>query len=142
MKRLLLTALLLTQTIGSFATSLCERGEDVVFNCRIRQSAKFVSLCATVSTVKGERRAATLLYRFGKRGSPEFQFPSSSDNSLQKFKFSHYFRSQLDSTNISFGINSFAYSVFDTIDGEADPSKPERTSGVSVSSSHKKGAVY
>ena len=140
MRRILFTSLLLTQTIGAFATSLCEPGEAEVFTCRISQSAKIASLCSIVKTVKGEKRAATLLYRFGKPGSPELQFPSSPDRSLQKFKFSHYFRPQFDSTNISFSVNSYTYNVFDTTDGEGNQQKPERTAGVSVSSRLKKGA--
>ena len=81
-----------------------------------------------------------IVYRFGKPGSPELEFPSSPDGSLQKFEFSHYFRPQFDSAIISFSVNYYTYNVFDTTDGEGNQQMPERTAGVSVSSRSKKGA--
>jgi len=66
MRRPLFMALLLTQTTGAFSTSLCRPREAEVFTCRITRSVKVASLCSIVKTVKGEERAATLVYRFGK----------------------------------------------------------------------------
>lgn len=140
MKRLFSTSILLTQIMGVSATSLCERSEHVVFNCRIQQSAKVVSLCAAVGSVKGEQRATTLFYRFGKPGSTELQFPRTTDGSLQNFRLHHYFRPQLDSTSISFSSDAFTYSVFDSLDTKGHSKLPERTSGVSVSGKRKVGA--
>lgn len=142
MYRILLALPLLVLPLSSLSASLCIAKEVTVFSCQLTRTEKIVSLCALTSANKGETKAKSLRYRFGKIGSPEFQFPTSPDNSLSKFRFSHYFRSQFDSTNVSFRSASFIYDVFDTIDGEASEGEAQRTAGVSVASvNNKKGAT-
>lgn len=138
MYRILPALPLLVLPLSSLSASLCVGKEVTVFSCQITFTEKHVSLCALTSLTKGKTKAKSLSYRFGKVGSPEFQFPTSPDNSLLRFRFSHYFRAQFDSTNVSFKNASFIYNIFDTSDGEADEREPQRTAGVSVASLNKK----
>lgn len=94
--------------------SLCTSDEKIVFNCTLRNS-KIVSLCSSREISKD---TGYLQYRFGKPGNLEHEFPKERDKSQQAFKYTHYFRAQVDLTEISFTSAGHQYSIFDDYNGE------------------------
>ena len=108
--------------------SLCAAPEKTVFSCTLKRSAKLVSLCASSDFAK-ER--GYLQYRFGLPGKIELEFPGDRSGTQQKFHYSHYFRAQVDQTEISFTNAGFEYTVFDRYNGEEKPHVAEQ--GISVS---------
>ena len=97
------------------AQTHCKSRENVVLSCKIEKSRKVVSLCATTQVVNGKKKTVALQYRFGKPNTPrELEFPSSETDSLGQFKLNQYFGSEVFSTNISFTIGEFDYSVNDS----------------------------
>jgi hypothetical protein len=62
-----------------------------------------------------------LQYRFGVPGKVELEFPAKRTESQRVFKYSHYFRALVDSTEISFSQNGYTYTVFDEYNGEEKP---------------------
>jgi len=117
-------------------TSLCTKDEKVVFSCPLRRSAKIVSLCSSQKLTKD---AGYLQYRFGVPGKIELEFPDIRDDSLKVFKYSHYFRAKVDSTEISFSRNGYTYSVFDDYNGEEKPTVSQQ--GLTVTAENSKKEV-
>ena len=109
------------------ANSLCAKNEHIIFSCAVNRTAKIVSLCASSDFAK-ER--GYLQYRFGLPGKIELEFPKERQGTQQKFQYSHYFRAQVDLTEITFTIGGYEYSVFDNYNGEERPAISEQ--GVSV----------
>jgi hypothetical protein len=117
------------------ANSLCGKTEHVIFSCRTKNSAKqasrspgkIVSLCASPDL---DRERGYLQYRYGLPGKVELEFPQSRVGTQQKFRYTHYFRYQVDLTEISFNIDGYEYSLFDDYNGEEKPAIS--TAGVSV----------
>jgi hypothetical protein len=130
-----LSVLLALVSTGAVASgSHCNNQEQVVFSCTIAKSSKLVSLCASKSLSK---KRGNLVYRFGTTGQVELEFPSSPINSVDEFRFSHYFRYRTDRTEVSFTNGTFRYSIFD--DYEEDEN-PRSTRGVNVSREDGEGA--
>jgi hypothetical protein len=109
------------------ANSLCARGEDIIFSCAVKRAAKLASLCASPELTK---QSGYLQYRFGVPGKIELEFPKDRQGSQQKFRYSHYFRFQVDLTDIKFEINGYEYAIFDDYNGETKPATSAQ--GVSV----------
>ena len=107
--------------------TLCARDERVIFSCPVKRPAKIVSLCAAKNLTSDR---GYLQYRFGLPGKVELEFPKDRNGSQQKFQYMHYFRAQVDETEISFQINGYEYQIFDTYNGEERPRIS--TQGVSV----------
>jgi len=107
--------------------SLCDKGEKIVFSCQLKRPAKIVSLCSSPVLTKDR---GYLQYRFGLPGKIELVFPEQRDHSQQSFQYKHYFRYQVDMTQISFTSGSYTYSVFDDYNGEEKPAKSQQ--GVAV----------
>jgi hypothetical protein len=107
--------------------SLCAKDEHIIFSCAVRRSAKIVSLCASPQLTKEH---GYLQYRFGLPERIEMEFPRDRQASQQLFHYSHYFRFQVDLTEIKFGIDGYEYSVFDDYNGEEK--SVISTQGVSV----------
>ena len=99
--------------------SLCTSDEKIVFNCTLKNS-KIVSLCSSREISKD---TGYLQYRFGKPGNLEQEFPKERDKSQQSFKYTHYFRAQVDLTEISFTSAGHQYSIFDDYNGEERPAR-------------------
>jgi hypothetical protein len=105
------------------AVSLCGPAEAVVFSCVVEPSRKTASLCASPDL--GEDRGH-LAYRFGTQGRIELEFPRrGTPSSAEQFRYAHYFRSQVDRTEISFSVGEYSYTVFSYFDGEAKPANSE-----------------
>src|SRR5437588_8591000 len=86
--------------------TMCETGERIIFSCPVKHPAKIVSLCAS-KDLTSER--GYLQYRFGLPGKVELEYPKDRNGSQQKFQYMHYFRAQVDETEISFQINGYEY---------------------------------
>ena len=108
-------------------TTLCSKNERVIFSCPIKRPAKIVSVCAS-KDLTAER--GYLQYRFGLPGKIELEFPKERTGTQQEFKYTHYFRAQVDLTEINFTINGYEYQVFDDYNGEEKPAQSSQ--GVSV----------
>ena len=109
------------------ANSLCLTDERIIFSCAVKRTAKIISLCASKDL---DKERGYLQYRFGLPGRVELEFPKSRTGTQQQFRYSHYFRAQVDLTEIIFTIDGYEYSVFDDYNGEEKP--PVSLQGVSV----------
>lgn len=126
---LLLASLALTtrSSNGAPANSLCEPTEKIIFSCTVKRSAKIVSLCSSKDFAKDR---GYLQYRFGLPGKVELEFPKTRAGTQGQFHYSHYFRYQVDLTEISFNIDGYEYEIFDSYSGEEKP--PISEEGVNV----------
>jgi hypothetical protein len=109
------------------ANSLCAKDERVIFSCPVKRPVKIVSICAS-KDLTSER--GYLQYRFGLPGKIELEYPKDRNGTQQKFKYTHYFRAQVDLTEIGFTIDGYEYSVFNDYNGEEKPAVSSQ--GVSV----------
>ena len=107
--------------------SLCGSDEKIIFSCTIKENAKIVSLCSSREFAKDR---GYIQYRFGRAGKVELEFPKSREKTQQAFKYSHYFRAQVDLTEISFTSDNYQYSIFDDYNGEERPAQTSQ--GVKV----------
>lgn len=126
-----------TETVRPPLSSLCSKGEKVIFSCTVKPSTKVVSLCSSTKLTKME---GYLQYRFGLPGKIELEFPKNRADSLKAFQYSHYFRAQVDQTEISFSLDGYTYKVFDNFNGEERPAISEQ--GVAVTSANNKEVTY
>lgn len=122
---LLLSATLLRPEASLFAaemgtsaqpSSLCRAEEQVIFTCVAAGSAKLVSLCGSKLL---DHRRGYLQYRYGKPGAIDLQFPQARANTQLAFRYAHYFRAQVDRTEISFDSQGYRYTIYDYYEGEA-----------------------
>jgi hypothetical protein len=107
--------------------SLCARDERIIFSCPVKKPAKIVSLCASKNLSADQ---GYLQYRFGLPGKVELEFPKERTGTQQKFQYTHYFRAQVDLTEISFSNNGYEYQITDDYNGEEKPA--QSTQGVMV----------
>ena len=113
---------------GSYQpNSLCARDEQIIFSCTLRRSAKIVSLCGSKELTKD---IGYLQYRFGLPTKIELEFPKGRTRTQEQFTYSHYFRYQVDLTEINFSSEGYQYQIFDNYNGEEKPKISE--AGVSV----------
>lgn len=108
-------------------TSLCGKNEKVIFTCPVKPANKIVSLCASMPVTKTD---GYLQYRFGTPARIELEFPKERAGSQKAFDYNHYFRAQVDLTEISFSIDGYGYTLFDNYNGEEKPAISEQ--GVTV----------
>jgi len=116
-----------SQPTGLQPGTLCAKNERVIFSCPVKRPAKIVSLCGS-KDLASER--GYLQYRFGVPEKIELEFPQSRTGTQQKFQYTHYFRAQVDLTEISFTINGYEYQITDDYNGEEKPAQISQ--GVSV----------
>ncbi|HEV7395217.1 MAG TPA: hypothetical protein VGN86_01800 [Pyrinomonadaceae bacterium] len=114
-------------SISAPPTSLCEATEKIIFSCTVKRSAKIVSLCSSKDFAKDR---GYLQYRFGLPGKVELEFPKTRTRTQEQFHYSHYFRYQVDLTEISFNLDGYEYEIFDSYQGEEKPAISE--AGVNV----------
>jgi len=100
--------------------SLCARDERIIFSCPVKRPAKIVSLCASKNLSADQ---GYLQYRFGLPGKVELEFPKERTGTQQKFQYTHYFRAQVDLTEISFSNNGYEYQITDDYNGEEKPAQ-------------------
>lgn len=115
--------------------SLCRGEEKIIFSCAVTPGARIVSLCASNAL---DHRRGYLQYRYGKPGAIELQFPQARANTQIAFRYAHYFRAQVDRTEVSFDTQGYRYTLFDYFEGDVKPAII--TAGVHVSKHGAKGA--
>jgi len=116
-----------SQADGLQAGTLCAKNERVIFSCPIKRPAKIVSLCAAKDLASDR---GYLQYRFGLPEKIELEFPKERSGSQKKFQYSHYFRAQVDMTEIGFSIDGYQYQITDDYNGEEKPA--QTVQGVTV----------
>jgi hypothetical protein len=128
-----IATLSLIATVGPVQAeeNLCKPNERIVYNCKIKNSHKVASLCASKKLTEDE---GYLQYRFGTAKKIELTYPEKKQSSLQQFTISHYFRSMVDRTWISFENGGYEYTYSSDFDGGQNP--PLDEVGISV---HRKG---
>jgi hypothetical protein len=100
---------------------LCSNNEKLIFG--FRTVRKILSICVSsdLSAASGH-----VIYRFGKPGAIEMQFPSDPNQSLTAFTYEHYFRGGgaenegLDLNSLTFTNSGFVYEVYDHYIAESD----------------------
>lgn len=141
MKILILTVALMVVMAGALATvtgappqsrklqagTLCSLSERVIFSCPVKRPAKIVSLCASRNL---SNDTGYLQYRFGLPEKIELEYPKDRTGTQSKFQYSHYFRAQVDLTEISFTNEGFEYQITDDYNGEEKPA--QSIQGISV----------
>lgn len=65
--------------------SHCKASEVEYFSCKIKDSAKVLSLCGINEYPPNDKKEGWLQYRFGKPGQPELVFPENKEGSLGRF---------------------------------------------------------
>jgi hypothetical protein len=98
--------------------SLCRTEEQIIFSCTVDPGARIVSLCASGAL---DHRRGYVQYHFGKPGAVELQFPQARANTQIAFRYAHYFRGQIDRTEVSFDNQGYRYTVFDYYEGDIRP---------------------
>lgn len=109
-----------SQTSALQVGTLCAKNERVIFSCPIKRPPKIVSLCASKDLTSDR---GYLQYRFGLPEKIELEFPKERTGTQQKFQYSHYFRAQVDMTEIGFNINGYQYQITDDYTGEEKPAQ-------------------
>lgn len=112
---------------NNLSTSLCRAEEQIFFSCPVTRSSKLISLCGSKSL---DARRGYLQYRLGRPGAVELQFPRDRANTQRVFRHAHYFRAQVDRTEVTFDNEGYRYVVFDYYEGDIKPAV--RESGVRV----------
>jgi hypothetical protein len=107
--------------------SHCSPSEAIIFSCRIKGSTKVLSLCGSKELSKD---TGYLQYRFGRPGAVELTFPEEKRNSQAQFLFDHYFRFQVDRTEVIFKNGAYTYSIYDSYEGDEKPASRHR--GVTI----------
>lgn len=123
-------ALALVSGSAMASEHLCHNSEQTIFSCTTNKSSKLISVCASSAL---DKKDSYIQYRFGTRDKIELQFPAKKNNSIPQFKFDHYFRYQVDRTELSFSTGPYRYAVFHFYEGDIEPS--ETKEGVTVSKS-------
>ena len=112
---------------ASLPNTLCAKDERVIFSCPVKRPARIVSLCSSQELTSGK---GYVQYRFGLPGRIELEYPKDRSGSQAKFRYTHYFRAQVDLTEISFSVNGYQYQITDDYNGEEKPA--QSLQGVSV----------
>jgi hypothetical protein len=116
--------------------TLCAKDERVIFSCPVKRPARIVSLCSSQELTSGK---GYVQYRFGLPGRIELAYPKDRSGSQSKFRYTHYFRAQVDLTEISFTVNGYQYQITDDYNGEEKPA--QSLQGVSVTAPGKSNQV-
>jgi hypothetical protein len=124
------------QRVKLQANTLCAKEERVIFSCPVKRPARIVSLCSSQELTSGK---GYVQYRFGLPGRLELEYPKDRSGSQAKFRYTHYFRAQVDLTEISFSVNGYQYQITDDYNGEEKPA--QSLQGVSVTAPGKSKEV-
>jgi len=93
--------------------SLCAADERVYFSCQAGKGPKRIALCGQVTGGAGGEHDF-LQYRFGTREHLEMVYPSSREDSVDKFTFGGAYQKmgRMESKEISFHSGSYDYTVY------------------------------
>ena len=98
--------------------SLCRADEQVIFSCKVADGPKFASVCGSRRL---DAQRGYVQYRFGRAGAPELVFPQGLGDTQKVFRYAHYFRAQVDRTELSFERGGYKYSLYDYYEGDVKP---------------------
>ncbi len=99
-------------------SSLCYTGEEEYFGITTARNGKLLSLCVSANP-------SYIVYRFGRQGKVELEYPSNMEDSWNSFAYSYYLRGggadnePLDINYLSFTIGKYTYEVYDEYSGES-----------------------
>jgi len=110
------------------AADHCAPEEKTIFSGDIRRSSRVLLICASKLLSKNE---GYIQYRFGTPGKIELEYPDSREGSQSKFTYLHYFRANVDRTEVGFKKGQHEYSVFSDYEGDIKPLVNEK--GVLIS---------
>ena len=99
-------------------TSLCRAGEQVLFSCKVADGPKFVSVCGSNRL---DAKRGYVQYRFGRVGALELEYPQGLEETQRAFRYAHYFRAQVDRTELSFERGGYKYALYDYYEGDVRP---------------------
>ena len=99
-----------TPSMDEPLTSHCRPDEWSVFSCRIEDSEKVVSVCASEDLT---REQGYLHYRFGRIGAVELTFPEDRQNTQEQFLWQTIGYSGGWDTRIQFSNGGYAYQLYD-----------------------------
>jgi hypothetical protein len=118
------------------APSLCEASEVTVLTCELKGSQKLLSLCADAGFPAPD---ASLQYRFGPPGKPEFRFPEDRRDARKVFRYSATGYAGGGEAHIRFANGAYDYILFErTVQVEpAGKRKPQFSAGVVTRKAHK-----
>lgn len=126
-------AFALMPAMGAYAAnaapSLCAASEVTVLACEIRGSQKLLSLCAQAGFPS---QGASLQYRFGPSGNPEFRFPEDRRDAREVFRYSATGYAGGGEVHIRFANGAYDYILFErTVQAESSGKrKPQFSAGV------------
>jgi hypothetical protein len=125
---------------ASAADSMCAPGEEVFFNCRIKDSPKLLSVCGRGAgeASRGVTVPGTYLqYRFGSHDKPELVFPGIREGSLDRFRVANEYvpSAFYESHQLTFESGSTEYRVYAINEMDGPDSVPDKYGGVIVSTS-------
>jgi hypothetical protein len=106
-------------TVSLAAETLCERNEVVRFSCRIKNSAKTVSVCS--SKILNED-SGYLQYRFGTPKKIELTFPSERKNTLGEFTWESHRPYQGYYDSLGFVNGEYMYTIYMAVGLDTEPS--------------------
>jgi len=118
----------LTSVSASQAASLCRADEQILFSCKVADARKLVSVCGSKWL---DAKRGYVQYRFGRVGALELEFPRGREATQGAFRYMHYFRAQVDRTELSFENGGYRYVLYDYYEGDVRPAIKE--AGVRVS---------
>lgn len=98
--------------------SLCRRDEQILFSCKVADGTKFASLCGSRSL---DAKRGYVQYRFGTARALELIFPQDLKGTQNAFRYLHYFRAQVDRTEVSFESGGYRYALYDYYEGDVRP---------------------
>jgi hypothetical protein len=87
-----------------------------------------------------QRDEGYLQYRFGLPRRIELEYPEDHQATQERFEYTHYFRYQVDLTEINFSIEGNRYQIFDAYNGEEKPRVIQY--GVTVTPSTRESISY
>lgn len=92
---------------GLEVQGLCTPRETIYLACETPR-ARWISLCGS-----GDGQDRTLQYRFGRKDHVELQYPEKPEDGPKRLLHAHYFRSQVDRTEVRFESAGNDYTMFD-----------------------------
>lgn len=110
------------------ADSLCQKGEEVLFSCRLPSEKAMVSVCGS-RNLSANRGSVQLRWGPGP-GDIQFTYPGSVRNPQGFFRFARYTRPNISYSTLSFNLGPTQYAVYDNYDNEAG--QDERQAGVVI----------
>jgi len=94
-----------TAKTNSYNENLCVANENILISFKMEKSSKILSVC----TAKDE---SYIVYRFGKQGNIEIEFPENKTGSWDKFTYKHGQQRVTDMYFLEFINHGYKYDVY------------------------------